>query len=233
MAMEALTALARDAKYKSELSRAWLAELREIEKGKWAALQPQLTSDDAPCNPLRVCAEVDKLVNENTIVIGDGGDFVGSAANVLRPRGFGHWLDAGPLGTLGAGPGYAMAAKLASPKSDVIIMYGDGAFGLNMMEFEACIRQKINIVGVIGNDAAWTQILRGQQQVYGPDRTPACKLAPSRYDLMIEALGGHGEWVERPDQLRPALERALSAGKPAVVNVRIGGSDFRKDAISV
>jgi acetolactate synthase-1/2/3 large subunit len=233
LAMEALTACARDAKFKPELSRAWLAELRELEKKKWAALAPQLTSDDAPCNPLRVCAEVDKLVNENTIIIGDGGDFVGSAANVLRPRGFGHWLDAGPLGTLGAGPGYAMAAKLASPKSDVIIMYGDGAFGLNMMEFEACIRQKINIVGVIGNDAAWTQILRGQQQVYGPDRTPACKLAPSRYDLMIEALGGHGEWVERPDQLRPALERALSAGKPAVVNVRIGASDFRKDAISV
>jgi acetolactate synthase-1/2/3 large subunit len=126
-----------------------------------------------------------------------------------------------------------MAAKLASPKSDVIIMYGDGAFGLNMMEFEACIRQKINIVGVIGNDAAWTQILRGQVQFYGPDRTPACRLAPTRYDKMIEALGGHGEWVERPQELRPALERALGAGKPAVVNVRIGASDFRKDAISV
>jgi acetolactate synthase-1/2/3 large subunit len=158
---------------------------------------------------------------------------VGSAANVLRPRGFGHWLDAGPLGTLGAGPGYAMAAKLASPKSHVIIMYGDGAFGLNMMEFEACIRQKINIVGVIGNDAAWMQILRGQEQMYGPDRTPACKLSHSRYDLMIEALGGHGEWVETPDGIRPALERALSAGKPAVVNVKMGRSDFRKDAISV
>jgi acetolactate synthase-1/2/3 large subunit len=112
-------------------------------------------------------------------------------------------------------------------------MYGDGAFGLNMMEFEACIRQKINIVGVIGNDAAWMQILRGQEQMYGPDRTPACKLSHSRYDLMIEALGGHGEWVETPDQIRPALERALGAGKPAVVNVKIGRSDFRKDAISV
>jgi acetolactate synthase-1/2/3 large subunit len=102
-----------------------------------------------------------------------------------------------------------------------------------MMEFEACIRQKINIVGVIGNDAAWMQILRGQEQMYGPDRTPACKLAPSRYDKMVEALGGHGEWVERPQDIRPALERALRCGKPAVVNVRIGTSDFRKDAISV
>src|SRR4029434_7921944 len=107
----------------------------------------------------RSATEVDKLATRDTILIGDGGDFVGSAANVLRPRGFGHWLDAGPLGTLGARPGYAMAAKLASPKSDVIIMYGDGSFGLNMMEFEACVRQKINIVGVIGHDAACMQIL--------------------------------------------------------------------------
>jgi acetolactate synthase-1/2/3 large subunit len=233
LVMEALTACARDARYSPERIRGWLGELRAAEREKWQALAPQLTSDDAPCNPLRVCAEVDKLLKPDTIVIGDGGDFVGSAANVLRPRGFGHWLDAGPLGTLGAGPGYAMAAKLASPKSDVIVMYGDGAFGLNMMEFEACIRQKINIVGVIGNDAAWTQILRGQVQLYGPDRAPASRLAYSRYDVMIEALGGHGEWVERPDQLRPALERALGAGKPAVVNVKIGASDFRKDAISV
>jgi acetolactate synthase-1/2/3 large subunit len=233
MVMEGLTQLAKAAKFSPELSKPWLAELRGIEKGKWENLKPQLESDEAPLNPLRVCAEVDRFVTKDTIVIGDGGDFVGSAANVLRPRGFGHWLDAGPLGTLGAGPGYAMAAKLASPRSDVIIMYGDGAFGLNMMEFEACIRQKINIVGIIGNDAAWTQILRGQVQLYGPDRTPACKLAPTRYDLMIEAMGGHGEWVEKPADLRPAIERALRCGKPAVVNVRIGASDFRKDAISV
>ncbi|MCW5892361.1 MAG: acetolactate synthase [bacterium] len=233
LVMEMLTRCATDAKFQPELSRAWLRELRGVEKGKWEALQGQLVSDEVPLNPLRVCAEVDKLVTKDTILIGDGGDFVGSAANVLRPRGFGHWLDAGPLGTLGAGPGYAMAAKLASPKSDVIIMYGDGAFGLNMMEFEACIRQKINIVGVIGNDAAWMQILRGQEQMYGADRTPACKLSYTRYDTMIEAMGGHGEWVERPEQIRPALERALGAGKPAVVNVKIGRSDFRKDAISV
>jgi acetolactate synthase-1/2/3 large subunit len=233
MVMEGLTTLAREGRFTAGVWKGWLNELRALEAKKWEALGPQLRSDDTPVNPLRLCAEVDALVDENTIIVGDGGDFVGSAANVLRPRGFGHWLDAGPLGTLGTGPGYAMAAKLASPKSDVIIMYGDGAFGLNMMEFEACVRQKINIVGIIGNDAAWTQILRGQVQFYGPDRTPACKLAPTRYDLMVEALGGHGEWVERPEEIRPALERALGAGKPAVVNVRIGGSDFRKDAISV
>ena len=120
--MQALTDCARGNGWTPTLSAAWLKELRALEGEKWGKMQGQLTSDEAPCNPLRVCAEVDRLVTRDTILIGDGGDFVGSAANVLRPRGFGHWLDAGPLGTLGAGPGYAMAAKLASPKSDVIIM---------------------------------------------------------------------------------------------------------------
>src|SRR5262249_57150355 len=100
----------------------WLEELRALETAKWDKLRPQLTSDQVPIDPLRVCAEVDKLVTPDTILIGDGGDFVGSAANVLRPRGFGHWLDAGPRRTPGGGTGYAMAAKLATPKSDGITM---------------------------------------------------------------------------------------------------------------
>src|SRR3989475_3818173 len=204
LVMEGLTTLAREARWQPELSPGWVAELRAREQQKWEGLRPQLTSDDVPINPLRVCAEVDRLITPDTIVVADGGDFVGAAANVLRPRGFGHWLDAGPLGTLGAGPGYAMAAKLARPKSDVIVIYGDGAFGLNMMEFEACVRQKINIVGVIGNDAARTQILPGHVQLYRPDRAPATRLAYSRYDLIVEALGGHGAWGGRPPGLRPA-----------------------------
>jgi acetolactate synthase-1/2/3 large subunit len=126
-----------------------------------------------------------------------------------------------------------MAAKLARRDAPVIIVYGDGSFGLNGVEFEAMARQKVNVVGVVGNDAAWTQILRGQAQFYGRDRCPASRLLHTRYDLMVEALGGHGEWVERPDEIRPALERALGAGRPALVNVRMGGSDFRKDAASV
>jgi len=173
------------------------------------------------------------VLNEDSIVIGDGGDFVGTAANVLRIHKPGHWLDAGPLGTLGAGPGFAMAAKLAKPKSNVIIVYGDGSFGLNGFEFEAMARQRINVVGVIGNDAAWQQIRRGQVQIYGPDRAIACSLDYTRYDKVGEALGCHGEHCEKPDEIRPALQRALAANRPAIVNIKIGTSDFRKDAISV
>jgi acetolactate synthase-1/2/3 large subunit len=126
-----------------------------------------------------------------------------------------------------------MAAKLARPKSNVLILYGDGAFGLHAMEFEAMARQKINVVGIVGNDAGWMQIRRGQEQLYGPDRTPATALSFTRYDRVVEALGGHGEYVEKPKDIRPALERALASGKPALVNIKIGRSDFRKDAVSV
>lgn len=95
------------------------------------------------------------------------------------------------------------------------------------------VRQKINVVGVIGNDAGWTQIRRGQVQLYGEERAVATALTYTRYERVVEALGGHGEYVERPEQIRPALERALGAGKPALVNIKVGRSDFRRDAVSM
>jgi acetolactate synthase-1/2/3 large subunit len=233
LVMAQLTDLAESERFQSGLYRAWVGDLRRREEEKWEKMQAGMNSDAEPIDPLRVCREIDAIVDDDTILIGDGGDFVGTAAYTVRPRKPGHWLDPGPLGTLGVGPGYAMAAKLASPRSTVLILYGDGAFGLHAMEFEAMARQKINVVGVVGNDAGWMQIRRGQEQLYGPDRTPATALAYTRYDRVVEALGGHGEYVEKPSELRPALERALAAGKPALVNVKLGRSDFRKDAISV
>ncbi|MBY0273885.1 acetolactate synthase [Candidatus Binatia bacterium] len=231
--MEQLTNVAKKSGYQKDLHKSWTDDIRRIDGEKRAAHDPEMTSNASPVNPVRACAEIDAVLNEDSIVIGDGGDFVGTAANVLRIRKPGHWLDAGPLGTLGAGPGFAMAAKLAKPKSDVIIVYGDGSFGLNGFEFEAMARQKINVVGVIGNDAAWQQIKRGQVQFYGPDRTIACSLDFTPYEKVGEALGCHGEYCERPEEVRPALERALKADKPAIVNIKIGTSEFRKDAISV
>ena len=101
------------------------------------------------------------------------------------------------------------------------------------MGFEAMVRQKINVVGIVGNDAAWQQIRRGQVQLYGEERAVATGLSFTHYEKVVEALGGHGEYVERPEQIRPPLERALGAGKPALVNIKLGSSDFRKDAISI
>src|SRR5687768_867098 len=142
-------------------------------------------------------------------------------------------MDPGPLGTLGIGPGYAMAAQLARPDARTVIVYGDGSFGLNGLEFEAMVRQKIPVIAIIGNDAAWTQIRRGQVQMYGEERAVATGLDYTRYDKVVEAVGGKGWWVERVDELGPALDAAFAAGVPACVNVKIAGSDFRKGSISV
>jgi thiamine pyrophosphate-dependent acetolactate synthase large subunit-like protein len=231
--MEQLTDLARSDGFSSALVKPWLDELRRRERQKWEKMRPEMESDAVPVNPLRACKEIADSLSPDAIVIGDGGDFVATAASIVRIYPQGHWLDPGPLGTLGVGPGYAMAAKLAKPQSPVVIVYGDGSYGLHGLEFEAMVRQKINVVGVIGNDAAWQQIRRGQVQLYGEERAVATKLGFVRYDKVVEALGGHGEYVERPQDIRPAMERALAAGKPALVNIRLGASDFRKDAISI
>jgi acetolactate synthase-1/2/3 large subunit len=212
---------------------AWKAFLDEKEGKKRAKMKAELESDQAPPNPLRVCAELNRFLKEDTIVIGDGGDFVATAAYVLKIRRPGLWMDPGPLGTLGVGPGFAMAAKLARPESDVVLVYGDGSVGFNGFEFEAMVRQGIKVTAVVGNDACWSQIHRGQVDMFGPKRTPATKLAHTRYDQVVQALGGHGEYVEHPDELRPALQRAFESPLPALVNVKIAQSDFRKGAISV
>ena len=211
----------------------WLKSVRAAEDKSRSKMAAEITSEANPPNPLRVCAEIGKRLGKNDIVIGDGGDFVATAAYVLKMEWPQIWMDPGPLGTLGVGPGYAMAAKLARPDANVVLVYGDGSFGFHAMEFEAMVRQNIPIVSVIGNDAAWTQIRRGQVDLYGVERSPATSLEYTRYDKVVEALGGFGAYVETVDQLGPALDAAFASGKPSCVNVKIAGSDFRKGAISV
>ncbi len=212
---------------------AWVRNLREIELSRYAKMLPELNSDSVPVNPLRFSKELAAAIPANSTVVCDGGDIVGTAAKVVDVTVPGHWMDPGPLGTLGVGPSFAMAAKLARPDEPVFIIYGDGSFGLNGMEYEAAARQGIPFVGVMGNDGAWTQIRRGQAQLFGNDRLPATGLGFTRYERMVEALGGYGEYVENPADIRPAIDRALASGKPALVNVRIGSSSFREGAISV
>ena len=212
---------------------AWQAKLNAAETRRAAPFRAERNSDAVPPNPIRVLATLDRYLKEDTIVIGDGGDFVATAAYALRVRRPGLWMDPGPLGTLGVGPGFAMAAKLARPESDVVIVFGDGSVGFNGFELEAMARQGIKITAIVGNDACWRQIHRGQVQIYGEQRAVATRLAPTRYDLFAEAVGGHGELVEHPDQLDGALERAFASPKPALVNVMISESNFRKGSLSV
>jgi acetolactate synthase-1/2/3 large subunit len=211
----------------------WLSLVRADEDKRRAKMQTEITSDASPPNPLRVCSEIGKRLGKSDIVIGDGGDFVATAAYVLKLEWPQLWMDPGPLGTLGVGPGYAMAAKLARPDSKVVLVYGDGSFGLHGLEFEAMVRQDIPVVAVIGNDAGWTQIRRGQVEMYGEARAVATGLEYTRYDKVVEAVGGFGAWVEKVEDLGPALDAAFASKKAACVNVKIAKSDFRKGAISV
>lgn len=198
-------------------------ELRELENAAEAKVQAALNSDESPVDPQRMCREVRDWLDtmDQPIVIGDGGDIVSTAAKIIPVKGRGAWMDPGPLGTLGVGMPFALAAQLANPEKRVVIIYGDGSFGLNGFEFDTAVRFNLPIIGVIGNDGAWGQMMRPQGAMMGWDRLDGSLLNRTRYDKVVEALGGHGELVERPEDLRPALERAAASGKPALVNVMI------------
>ena len=202
---------------------AWSDELRAVEAEAEEALAAQLTSDEVPIDPLRLCKEIADFVDTDPrmVIIGDGGDIVAQASKVLKVPPRGTWMDPGPLGTLGVGMPFALAAQLANPDRKVLIVYGDGSFGLNGMEFDTAVRFGLPIVGIVGNDAAWGQMMRPQAGLYGSDRLVATELAYTRYDQVVEALGGHGEHVTKPDEIAPALERAFASGRPALVNVEM------------
>jgi acetolactate synthase-1/2/3 large subunit len=208
---------------KEEIGRSdhseWLAHLRGLEGRADSQREVFMNSDSMPIHPLRLCKEIAEFVDDNTIVIGDGGDIVAIAAGVLPINHPGQWMDPGPFGTLGVGTGFCMAASVAAPEKKVLMVNGDGTFGLNGFDFDTFVRFKMPVVSVIGNDRCWHQIYVGQKQMYG-DRTPATVLGDNaRYDLVVEGLGGHGEFVEHPEQIRAAIERAFASGKPACVNV--------------
>lgn len=230
IALEQLERELADAKPSFE---GWVAAVRADEDKRRAKMQAEIDSNDSPPNPLRVCAELGKRLGPNDVVIGDGGDFVATAAYVLKLQHPQLWMDPGPLGTLGVGPGYAMAAKLARPDANVVLVYGDGSFGLHGIEFEAMARQDIPVIALIGNDAGWSQIRRGQVDIYGENRAIATALDYTRYEKIVEACGGRGFWVEKLEELGPALDEAFASKKPACINVKIAKSDFRKGAISV
>ncbi len=196
----------------------WLEELRGVENEKRAAEQDGLNDGRAPLHPLRVYNELAQVLDRDAVVIGDGGDFVSYAGRVVETYEPGCWMDPGPFGCLGSGPGYALAAKLARPGSQVCLLLGDGAFGFSGLEFDTFVRHNVPVVGVIGNNGIWALEKHPMEFLYG--YSVAADLQPAaRYDEVVRALGGHGELVERPDDLRPALERAFASGKPALVNV--------------
>lgn len=198
----------------------WMQYLRGLEGMADAQREVFMNSDAMPIHPLRLCKEIAEFVDDDTIVVGDGGDIVALAASVLPVNNPGQWMDPGPFGTLGVGTGFCMAAAVAAPDKKVLMVNGDGTFGLNGFDFDTFVRFKMPIVSVIGNDRCWHQIWVGQKAQYGAGRTPATMLGDNaRYDKVVEGLGGHGEFVEHPEQIKAAIARAFDSGKPACVNV--------------
>ena len=196
----------------------WVSVIREAETEKRAAERELREDDRAPLHPMRLYAELGEVLDRNAIVIGDGGDFVSYAGRVIDSYEPGCWLDPGPFGCLGSGPGYALAAKLAHPDRQVVLLLGDGAFGFSGMEYDTLARHGVDVVGVMGNNGIWALEKHPMEFLYG--YSVAAELRPeTRYDQVVEALGGHGELVREPGEFRSAMERAFSAGKPALVNV--------------
>jgi thiamine pyrophosphate-dependent acetolactate synthase large subunit-like protein len=221
-ARSVLDALAGSARLSSAAS-GWRQFLREKEAERAERQRGFEESDQKPIHHFRLAKAIDTVARRagDVTFVGDGGNVVAVAAKTLRVPKPGRWLDPGPLGTLGVGAPFAIAAKLLAPERPVCVVQGDGSFGLNGMDYDTALRFKLPMVVVVGNDAAWGQILIPQRAMHGEEHAVATKLAPTRYDRVVEALGGKGEHVEDPKDLVPALERAFASGTVYCVNVAI------------
>jgi len=199
-------------------ARTWLPELQAAAAQAVAADAALLASDAAPVHPMRIYGELARLLDDDAVVIGDGGDFVSYAGKYLEPRQAGGWLDPGPYGCLGTGLGYAIGARIARPGAQVVLLLGDGAAGFSLMDVDTLVRHRLPVVMICGNNGIWGLEKHPMQALYGYD--VAAELQPGcRYDQVVTALGGSGELVTEPGQIGPALRRALDSGVPYLVNV--------------
>jgi acetolactate synthase-1/2/3 large subunit len=198
----------------------WVASLRAKETAAVDARMPKLMNDANPIHPYRLAYEIDQFLTEDSIFVGDGGDVVTFAGNVVRPKGPGLWMDPGPLGTLGVGTGFAMAAKLVNPGKEVVALFGDGSFAMTGFDIQTAIRFKLPYIAIIGNNSYMNQIRYGQIQKYGPERGNVGNyLGDINFEKFADMLDIHGEAVREAKDIRPALERARASGTCAIVNV--------------
>jgi acetolactate synthase I/II/III large subunit len=196
----------------------WLPRLQAASSQAIAADAPLLASEAEPIHPMRIYGELTRLLDPDAVVIGDGGDFVSYAGKYVEPRRPGGWLDPGPYGCLGTGLGYAIAARIARPSAQVVLLLGDGAAGFSLMDADTLVRHRLPVVMVCGNNGIWGLEKHPMQALYGYD--VAADLQPQcRYDEVVTALGGAGELVRRPSDIGPALRRAFDSGVPYLVNI--------------
>ena len=212
----------------------WMKELTGLEEKRETEILQFSKYETDFVNPVHLCKTIDKFIDEESILVADGGDFVGTASYTIRPRSSLGWLDPGPFGTLGVGGGFAIGAKSSFPKKEVWVFYGDGASAYSLAEFDTLCRHKLPVIAIIGNDASWQQIAREQKQMLGSNI--GTELAFNAYEKVVEGYGGKGYYVENHDTLDETLKRAkedAKLGYPVLVNIKISKSDFRKGSISV
>jgi len=214
---------------------AWIDQLKQRDFNREENINQQATSPTLQgVNPIQLFRELEHRLDDNTILVADGGDFVATSAYTLRPRAPLSWLDPGVFGTLGVGAGFALGAKLVFPEKDVWIVYGDGSAGYSLMEYDTFKRHNLPVISVIGNDACWTQISRDQVDFLKSDC--AMNLAYSDYEKIAQAFGGDGVRVETIEAFNTAVDVAKNKsrnGTPYIINAIIGKTDFRKGSISM
>jgi len=213
---------------------AWLATLRGREEARDRDIADRAAAPVPPVNPLLVCQAIDQRLTADSILIADGGDFVATASYIVRPRAPRSWLDPGVFGTLGVGAGFVLGAHAARPGADLWAIYGDGALGFSLAEFHSFVRHCVPVVAVVGNDGKWAQIARDQRDILGDD--VGTVIGRADYHRVVEGFGARGFLVDRPEALAAALDEAqasATAGVPALVNVLIGDTDFRKGSLSL
>lgn len=213
--------LAAAAKDGSGKTQPWLDELRSAETKAMDKLAVHAASDAQPINHYRLARAIAEAIDDDTIVIGDGGDCVALGAKLLHRNKPGTWMDPGPLGCLGIGAPFAIAAKKLHPNAKVLVLSGDGSFGLNGFDFETCVRWNLPVCVVVANDAAWGQIRGPQVMIFGVARSPATKLAPTRYDQVVAAFGGKGYHIEDPAELTATIKAALALPTVTCINVPV------------
>jgi acetolactate synthase-1/2/3 large subunit len=212
----------------------WVRTLRARDEERAQEIARLAQAAGEHVNPLHLCREIEAALPEDSVIVADGGDFVGTASYVVSPRGPLSWLDPGPFGTLGVGAGFALGAKLCRPQAEVWILYGDGSAAFSLAEFDTFVRHGLPVIAVVGNDGSWSQIARGQVDMLGDDVGTA--LRRTDYHRVAEGYGGRGLLVTRPQDVSPALREAQTiarSGTPVLVNVLIDQSRFRAGSIAI
>lgn len=213
---------------------AWIEQLRAKDNDREKNIDAQAAEQSNGINALQLFRTLEPMLDDNTTLVADGGDFVATSAYTLKPRSPLSWLDPGVFGTLGVGAGFALGAKLVFPEKDVYIIYGDGSAGYSLMEYDTFVRHNLPVISVIGNDAGWTQIARDQVDLLKSDC--AVCLAHSDYEMIGKAFGGDGKRVESIEAFAATAAEAKvksRKGTPYIINAIIGKSEFRKGSISM